>query len=59
MVIAIANRLIHVDVAIAYLDIEATSRIRANPSLEMNRRSACPEVRERHEIAGLAFLALW
>ena len=53
------NRLIQVDVTIADLDVETALGVRAGPGLEVDGRPLATEIRQRHQVALLALLALW
>jgi hypothetical protein len=52
------NRLVDVDVTIPYLEVEATIGVSAYPRFIVNWRALTAEVRERHQIACIALLAL-
>src|SRR5688572_2780298 len=54
---AVSDRLVHVEVAIADLQVEAALGVGANPGLVVNRCTLTAEVRQRHEVAVLALLA--
>ncbi len=49
--------LIYINVAISYLYVEATFGIGTNPDLIVDRRSLAAEVRQRHQVARVTFLA--
>jgi hypothetical protein len=52
------NRLVDVDVTVSYLEVEATIGISADPRLIVNWRALAAEVRQRHQVACIALLAL-
>ena len=56
---AAGNGLVYIEVAIANLEVKAAVGIGADPRLEMNRGALATEVRQRYQVSGLAFLALW
>ena len=59
MIRAATNWLVHIDIAIANLDVVSTRRVGAHPRLVMDRRTTGTEIRQRHQIPRLAFLAFW
>jgi hypothetical protein len=48
--------LIHVEVAVSDLEVEAAVRIGADPGLEVNGGTLAPEVRKWYQVSGLALL---
>lgn len=56
---AIRNRLIHVKVTVADLEVEATLGVRTNPGLVMDRGTLAAEIGQRDQVAGLAPLTSW
>ena len=50
------NRLIHVYIAISYLQVETTLGISANPRFKLNACSLAAEVRKGYQVTALAFL---
>jgi len=55
---AAGDRLVHVEVTIANLQVEAAFRVGTNPGLEMNGCTLAAEVGKRHKVTGLTLLAL-
>jgi hypothetical protein len=53
----VADRLIDINITVADLQVVTALRVGADPRLIVNRRALVAEVRERHKISGLAFLA--
>jgi hypothetical protein len=51
------DRLVEVNLAVPYLDVISTIRIRTHPRLVANRRPLASEVRQRNEIALVTLLA--
>jgi hypothetical protein len=49
--------LVHIDIAVAYLDVESTGWIGAHPCFVCNRRPLAAEIGQRNEVTGLATLA--
>jgi hypothetical protein len=52
------NRLVDVEVAVADLEVEAAVGIGTHPGFVVDGRALATEIRQRHEVPGLAFLAL-
>jgi hypothetical protein len=52
------DRLVSIDITIPDFQVKAAIRIGANPRLELNGRTLTTEVRQRHEVSGIAFLTL-
>jgi hypothetical protein len=52
------NRLVNVDVTVPYLEVEAAIGVSADPCFIVNWRALTAKVRQRHQIACIALLAL-
>ena len=55
---AAGDGFVDVKVAVADFEVESAVRIGADPGLEMNCRALAAEIRERHQVTRLTFLAL-
>jgi len=55
---SVANRLVHVHVAVSDLYVEPAPGIRAHPRFVVDRRPAAAKVGKWYEVANLALLAL-
>src|SRR5262249_8832076 len=53
------NRFVEIQITVADLHVEAAFGVRAHPCFEVDGRALAAEVRQRHQVADLAFLALW
>src|SRR3990172_8190952 len=51
--------LVHVEVAVADLEVVAALRVRAGPGLVVDGRALAAEVRQGDQVTGLASLTLW
>ena len=58
VVVSVANRLIHIHVAVPDLYVETARRIRAYPRFEVDRSPAAAKVGKWYEVTDLALLAL-
>jgi hypothetical protein len=52
------DRFVPIDIAVADLEIEAAIGIGANPGFILDSRTLAAEIRQGHQITGIAFLTL-
>jgi len=52
------NGFVNINIPIPYLQVEATIRVSANPGFVVNSRPLIAEIRQGHQVSGLALLTL-
>jgi hypothetical protein len=52
------DRLVSVNIAVSYFQVETAIRVSTNPGFELYRSALTPKIRKRHEVTGVTFLTL-